>query len=238
MRKTGLNVLLVEDEVAIGELVYDFLDTLGYCVKVCKDVSSARLWLIDQRPDIILLDWMLPGTSGLDFARELHRHGSWSDIPFIMLTARNEEYSRLAGFQAGADDYITKPFSLKELAARIKAVLRRLQTMGDEEGVLRAGDLELNRTSHEVLVKNRPVTIGATEFRLLGYFMLHPGHAYSRQQIIDRVWGGDADIQDRTVDVHIRRLRKILEPYGIENWIATVHGVGYRFENRNSRRGS
>jgi len=225
-----LNVLLVEDEPAIRDLVCDFLDGKGYTVIACKDVVSARVWLVGHRPGIILLDWMLPGTSGLDFARELREHGSWFDIPFIMLTARNEEYSRLAGFHAGADDYITKPFSLKELAARIKAVLRRTRPVSEGEAVLRACSLELNRTSHKVTVSMRPIVVGATEFRLLEHFMLHPGHVYSRQQIIDRVWRGDAYIQDRTVDVHIRRLRKILKPHGFERWITTVHGIGYRFD--------
>lgn len=225
-----MDVLLVEDEDAIAELVSDFLSTQGYHTQVCQDVPAARLWLSGKRPDILLLDWMLPGTSGLDFARELHEHESWSDIPFIMLTARNEEYSRLAGFQAGADDYITKPFSLKELAARIKVVLRRSQPAKQQGDVLSVGDLKLNRVRHEVYVNESILVMGATEFRLLAHFMCHPGHVYTRQQIIDRVWGGDTFIQDRTIDVHIRRLRKALKPHALEDTITTVHGIGYRFD--------
>jgi len=226
-----LNVLLVEDESAIQELICDYLHSIGHSVTACKEVVAARLWLADNQPDIILLDWMLPGISGLDFARELREHTSWSDIPFIMLTARNEEFSRLAGFRVGAEDYITKPFSLKELAARIKAVLRRSQPCDGPQGLLRAGDITLSENGHQVLIAGTSIGVGATEFRLLAHFMRHPGQIYSRQQIIDRVWGADACIQDRTVDVHIRRLRKLLKPHGLEHFISTVHGVGYRFQS-------
>jgi two-component system phosphate regulon response regulator PhoB len=179
-------------------------------------------------PDLILLDWMLPGMSGLDFARRLRRDEMTREIPIIMLTARGEENDRVNGLDAGVDDYVVKPFSTRELLARIKAVMRRSQSE-TEQGTVELGGLKIDGPAHRVYAGDRPVPIGPTEYRLLYFFMTHPERVYSRGQLLDHVWGGNVYVEERTVDVHIRRLRKTLEPFALDALVQTVRGSGYRF---------
>jgi two-component system phosphate regulon response regulator PhoB len=179
-------------------------------------------------PDLILLDWMLPGMSGLDFARRLRADVRTKNIPIIMLTARGEERDKVAGLETGADDYITKPFSPRELLARIQAVLRRGKPQASEEAV-EAGGLRLDPVSHRVMADSAPVSLGPTEFRLLHFLMTHPERVHSRDQLLDQVWGDHVFVEERTVDVHIRRLRAALEPSGLDGLVQTVRGSGYRF---------
>ena len=221
-------ILLVEDESAIREMVAFNLADAGYQTTQAGDVEEARLRLAEALPDMILLDWMLPEISGADFLRSLRRHESWREIPVIMLTARGEERDILKAFEAGADDYVVKPFSARELLARVRAVLRRSapQTSGE---VLSAGDLQLDPASHAISVTGEKLHTGPTEFRLLQFFMAHPNRVYSRAQLIDQVWGTQAYIEERTVDVHVKRLRQTLADSGYDAWIQTVRGVGYRF---------
>ena len=225
---TAQRILLVEDEPAIREMVVMALTRNGYEVEEAGDAREAEVRLADRLPDLILLDWMLPGTSGMELARRLRRDAYTEDVPIIMLTARTEEDDRVRGLEVGADDYITKPFSNRELAARIKAVLRRYRAE-DEEGVIEADGLRLDTGSHRVTAGGKPVAMGPTEFRLLEFFMSHPERVYTRAQLLDYVWGRTAVVEERTVDVHIRRLRKVLADYGYDRLIQTVRGTGYRF---------
>ncbi|HKJ76916.1 MAG TPA: phosphate regulon transcriptional regulator PhoB [Gammaproteobacteria bacterium] len=225
---TAQRILLVEDEPAIREMVVMALTRNGYEVEEAGDARAAEVRLADRLPDLILLDWMLPGTSGMELARRLRRDAYTEDVPIIMLTARTEEDDRVRGLEVGADDYITKPFSNRELAARIKAVLRRYRAE-DEEGVIEADGLRLDTGSHRVTAGGEPVAMGPTEFRLLEFFMSHPERVYTRAQLLDYVWGRTAVVEERTVDVHIRRLRKVLADYGYDRLIQTVRGTGYRF---------
>ena len=189
--------------------------------------------ICDENPALILLDWMLPGLSGLEFAKWLKRDDYLSQIPVIMLTARDEENYKVQGLEAGVDDYVTKPFSTRELLARIKAVLRRAGSDGSE--LIRVdGGLEMDLNQHRVLADDQPVSVGPTEFKLLHFFMTHQERVYSRSQLLDLVWGRNVYIEERTVDVHIRRLRKALEPHRLEDMVQTVRGVGYRFSVRPS----
>jgi len=178
-------------------------------------------------PDLILLDWMLPGMSGLDLARRLRKEELTRDVPIIMLTARGEETDRVGGFEAGVDDYVVKPFSPRELIARINAVMRR--THGVDDGVVTIGALKIDSSAHRVYAGESLVPIGPTEYRLLHFFMTHAERVYSRSQLLDYVWGGSVYVEERTVDVHIRRLRKTLEPFGCQDLVQTVRGAGYRF---------
>lgn len=192
------------------------------------DVREALDQIAEAVPDLILLDWMLPGTSGLDFARRLRSDDTTREVPIIMLTARGEEMDRVSGLEAGVDDYVVKPFSTRELVARIKAVLRR--SLGDDgEGVLELGGLKLDSLAYRVSCDGESITLGPTEYRLLYFFMTHPERVYSRSQLLDHVWGGSVYVEERTVDVHIRRLRKVLEPHHLDGLIQTVRGAGYRF---------
>lgn len=192
------------------------------------DAHQALVSINDERPDIILMDWMMPGISGLDLTRRLRRDPFTEDIPIIMLTAKVTEDDKVAGLEAGTDDYVIKPFSPRELMARIRAVLRRTSP-ADESGCIKAGKLTLDTVSHRVLCGGEEIHLGPTEFRLLEFFMGHAGRAYSRAQLLDHVWGADAYLEERTVDVHIRRLRKALEPSGTDRYVQTVRGHGYRF---------
>src|SRR5574337_1597548 len=192
------------------------------------DSRAAQLALADQVPDLILLDWMLPGTSGLEMARRLRKEELIREIPIIMLTARGEEMDRVNGLEAGVDDYVVKPFSTRELVARIKAVLRRSQGE-DSAGVIEQGGLRLDGPAQRVLAADEQVHLGPTEYRLLHFFMTHTERVYSRAQLLDHVWGGSVYVEERTVDVHIRRLRKILEEWRLDTLIQTVRGTGYRF---------
>jgi len=224
-------ILIVEDEPAICEMLTFALADSGYRCEVAGDVRRARSLVTDCNPDLVVLDWMLPGQSGIEFARELKRDPGTRDIPVIMLTARTQEADVVTGLDAGADDYITKPFSPRELAARIKAVLRRGSGQGSDEA-FEADGLRLEPLSHRVTAREQTVDIGPTEYRLLEFFMSHPERVYSRSQLLDRVWGSNVYVEERTVDVHIRRLRKVLEPSGHDVLIQTVRGTGYRFSTR------
>lgn len=225
---TATKILLIEDEPAIREMVVVALGRAGYDILEAGDAREAENVLAEGLPDLILLDWMLPGTSGIELARRLRREEYTREVPIIMLTARTEEDDRVRGLEVGADDYITKPFSTRELAARIKAVLRRSGGV-DEEGVISVEGLHLDTASHRVSANGEPLEMGPTEFRLLQFFMSHPERVYSRTQLLDRVWGRNAFVEERTVDVHIRRLRMALAGHGYDRLIQTVRGTGYRF---------
>ena len=224
----GKNILIVEDEAAIREMVRFALGKSGFNFIEASDADEAQALMADQLPDLILLDWMLPGISGIELARRLKRDDYTRGVPIIMLTARSEEDDRVGGLEAGADDYVTKPFSPRELVARIKAVLRRAQPEGESE-VLSTEGLLLDTISHRVTVDGNTVDMGPTEFRLLRHFMSHAERVFSRGQLLDAVWGRNSFVEERTVDVHILRLRKVLGQYGRDNLIQTVRGAGYRF---------
>ncbi len=221
-------ILIVEDDTAIREMVASSVAAADFDVIECAESSHALHRIGDRLPDLILLDWMLPGQSGIDFARQLKRDDATADIPIIMLTAKGEEHDKLRGFDAGIDDYLSKPFSTRELIARIKAVLRRANVHGGKQSII-ADRLSLDPASRRVSVGENEVKLGPTEFRLLNFFMTHPDRVFDRSQLLDRVWGRNVYIEERTVDVHIRRLRKALMPYGCDGYIQTVHGAGYRF---------
>jgi len=225
---TTANILLVEDEPAIQELLAFNVAQCGYRAIQAFDVPAAQAEINRALPDLILLDWMLPGTSGVEFARRLRADSRTRDIPIIMLTARTEEHDKVLGLESGADDYITKPFSPRELMARIRAVLRRRAPQMTDETV-RAEGIELSPTTHRVNAKGVNIDLGPTEFRLLHFFMTHTERVYSRTQLLDQVWGDHVFVEERTIDVHIRRLRQALEPSGLDNLIQTVRGSGYRF---------
>ncbi len=225
-------VLVVEDEPAIREMIVTTLEMAGFDCLQAEDVSEAHNRVVDARPAIILLDWMLPGgQSGIDFCRRLKKDELLSEIPIIMLTAKGEEDNKVQGLDAGADDYITKPFSTRELVSRIKAVLRRSSALSGDKPI-EAGGLSLDPMSQRVTADGNSVDIGPTEYRLLAFFMSHPERAYTRTQLLDQVWGGNVYVEDRTIDVHIRRLRKVLDPYGYAGFIQTVRGTGYRFSTQ------
>jgi two-component system, OmpR family, phosphate regulon response regulator PhoB len=222
------NILLVEDEPGIQELLKLNLGQAGHQVTATSDAEDALQYLRNTLPDVILLDWMLPGMSGIDLCKRLRADSRYQPVPIIMLTARGEEQDRVAGLDTGADDYITKPFSPRELVSRIRAVLRRRAPQMTEEPVEIAG-LKLDPLSHRVTADHAPIELGPTEFRLLHFFMTHPERVYSRSQLLDQVWGDDVFVEERTVDVHIRRLRLALEVSGYDALVQTVRGSGYRF---------
>ena len=222
------NILLVEDEPAIQELLAFNVAQCGYRAIQALDADAAMLHIKNALPDLILLDWMLPGISGIELARRLRADSRTRDIPIIMLTARTEERDKILGLESGADDYITKPFSPRELMARIRAVLRRRAPQMTDETVRLEG-IELSPTTHRVNANGINVELGPTEFRLLHFFMTHMERVYSRAQLLDHVWGDHVFVEERTVDVHIRRLRQALEPSGLDSLVQTVRGSGYRF---------
>lgn len=224
-------ILVVEDEAPIREMVCFVLEQNGYQPVEAEDYDNAVARLAEPYPDLVLLDWMLPGGSGLQFIKHMKREALTRDIPVMMLTARGEEEDRVRGLQVGADDYITKPFSPKELVARIKAVMRRISPMAVEE-VIEMRGLSLDPTSHRVMTEQHALDMGPTEFKLLHFFMTHPERVYSREQLLNNVWGTNVYVEDRTVDVHIRRLRKALETSGHDKMVQTVRGTGYRFSTR------
>ncbi len=225
------NILIIEDEQPIREMIAFALENTGFDLQEAADARQAQAAIADALPDLILLDWMLPGISGIDYARRLKKEELTRDIPIIMLTARTAEEDKVQGLESGADDYVTKPFSPRELVARIRAVLRRGSPPAEDE-ILKANDLLLDTASHRVSVADNFVDIGPTEYRLLEFFMSHPERVYSRNQLLDRVWGSNVYVEERTVDVHIRRLRKALEPHGHDQLIQTVRGAGYRFSTQ------
>lgn len=223
-----ISVLIVDDESAIREMVRFALHRADMTVQGVADAREALAAISSSKPDIILMDWMMPGISGLELTRRLRRESLTADIPVIMLTAKITEDDKVAGLEAGCDDYVLKPFSPRELVARINAVLRRTSP-ADEQGRMEAGDLVLDTLSHKVSARGREIRLGPTEYRLLEFFMSNQGRAYSRAQILDHVWGANVYLEERTVDVHIRRLRKALEPTGQDAYVQTVRGHGYRF---------
>lgn len=228
---TAQHILIVEDERPIREMIAFALKRAGFEVGEAEDSRSARSALADRRPDLMLVDWMLPDTSGLELTRAIKRERETRDLPIIMLTARAAEADKVAGLDGGADDYLTKPFSPRELVARVNALLRR--SGGPEAGeTLKLGKLSIDRAGHRVSAAGTPVVVGPTEYRLLEFFMLHPDRVYSREQLLDRVWGGNVYVEERTIDVHIRRLRKALEEHECDQYIQTVRGAGYRCSER------
>ena len=223
-----MTILIVDDDPAIREMISLALANGGYEVQQAGNTMDARQAMSRQTPDLVLLDWMLPGQSGFEFARSLQRDATFKQIPIIMLTARGQEEDKVAALEAGADDYVAKPFSISELLARIKAVLRRTrQDSGGE--ILEAGMLRLDPGTHRVSINNNLLELAPLEYQLLLFFMTHPERVYSREQLIDRVWGTSVWVEERTIDVHIRRLRKSLESSAHDRLIQTVRGAGYRF---------
>ena len=220
-------ILVVEDEPGIQELISYGLRQAGHEIFCAGDAEQAMKIVNDVLPDLVLLDWMLPGMSGIELAKILRRTPRTKNIPIIMLTARSEECDKISGLEIGADDYITKPFSIRELAARIKAVLRR-RSPESADDVVEISELRLDPVTHRVTVNDHEVILGPTEFRLLYFLMTHTERVHSRSQLLDGVWGDHVFVEDRTVDVHIRRLRKILEPVGKDGLVQTVRGTGYR----------
>ncbi len=227
---SGKTILIVDDEAPIREMIAMALEMAGYQCLEAADAKQAHSLVVDSRPDLILLDWMLPDISGIELARRLKRDQLTAEIPIIMLTAKGEEDHKIQGLETGADDYITKPFSPRELVARLKAVLRRTQGMDEQSPIVVKG-LELDPVSHRVSIDGNQAEMGPTEYRLLQFFLTHQERAYSRGQLLDQVWGGNVYVEERTVDVHIRRLRKALGS-GYENYIQTVRGTGYRFSTK------
>jgi two-component system phosphate regulon response regulator PhoB len=223
-------ILIVEDEPAIREMIAFHLARAGYETLEASDCREAREQLADHRPDLALVDWMLPDSSGLELTRMLKRDPNYEDLAIIMLTARAEERDKVSGLEGGADDYVTKPFSPRELVARIQAVMRRAG--GSDEEVVSAGVLQLDTAGHRVLASGAEIRLGPTEYRLLHFLMTHPERVYSRAQLLDRVWGANVYVEERTVDVHVRRLRKALSDVQADNHIQTVRGAGYRFSVR------
>ncbi len=223
-----VDILVVEDEAPIREMLRLVLEQAGFTVSTASNVKTALQALANNLPDLILLDWMLPGMSGIDWAGRLRQDATYSDIPIILLTARGEEEDKVAGLDSGADDYITKPFSPRELIARINAILRRFGK-GEKPALIEIDGIILDPEQHRVHIDQKPVELSPTEYRLLEFFITHPDKVYSRAQLLDRVWGRSTYIEERTVDVHIRRLRKILADYGRDAMIQTVRGFGYRF---------
>lgn len=224
-------ILIVEDEEAIRDMLSYALMKEGYVCEEAVDIEQARNNLQADKPNLILLDWMLPGMSGLDYARRLRNMPETRDIPIIMLTARGEEADKIKGLDTGADDYITKPFSTRELIARVKAVLRRYSSK-DNTGMIEFEGLALDPETYRVSANDHRIEISPTEFKLLHFFIEHPERVYSRSHLLDQVWGENVYVEERTVDVHIRRLRKTLEPFGFDKFIQTVRSVGYRFSTR------
>ncbi|MBK8838013.1 MAG: phosphate regulon transcriptional regulator PhoB [Hyphomonadaceae bacterium] len=218
--------LIVEDEPALIELLRYNLVKEGYEVAIASDGEEALLTIEERQPDIVLLDWMLPKLAGIEVARRLRSKASTRNLPIIMLTARAEETDRIRGLDVGADDYMTKPFSMSELTARIRAVMRRIRPALAEDVVV-VGDISIDRAAHRVTRNEVEIHLGPTEFRLLDYFIQHPGRVFSREQLLDAVWGSDVYVETRTVDVHIGRLRKALTKAGGEDPIRTVRSAGY-----------
>lgn len=226
------SILIVEDESAIRDMLTFILQQAEFSTIATGDCESAQKILADQSPDLILLDWMLPGISGVEWARRLKKDPSYLDLPIILLTARGEEEDKVRGLEIGADDYLTKPFSPKELVARVRALLRRTGTLrGVSQIVL--GDLTLDTAQHRLSIGSKQLDVSPTEFKLMHFFMTHPDKVFSRTQLLDQIWGRSVYIEERTVDVHIRRLRKILSDFDREDLLQTVRGFGYRFSLTN-----
>lgn len=224
-------ILVVEDEPAVREMLVFALERAGFVIMAAGDAAQAQAMMAQCTPDLMLIDWMMPGLSGVDFTKRLKNGEASRRIPIIMLTARSDEMDKVRGFDVGADDYVTKPFSPRELVARIKAVLRRAAPISPDK-IMEIEGLRLDPGGHRVTAHGNAVDLGPTEFRMLNFFMAHPERVYSRGQLLDKVWGTEVYIEERTVDVHIRRLRKALAEHGHDRLIQTVRGTGYRFSAR------
>ena len=229
-------ILIVDDEPAIREMVAVALELADFDVLEAENAQRGHEIIVDERPDLVLLDWMLPSVTGIELARRLKRDETTNEVPIIMLTAKSEEDNKIQGLDVGADDYITKPFSTRELISRIKAVLRRASSVAAEKAI-EVGGLCLDPVSHRISADDYPVDMGPTEYRLLEFFMSHQERAYSRTQLLDQVWGANVYVEDRTIDVHIRRLRKALAPFDYDRFIQTVRGTGYRFSVKSAKAG-
>ena len=229
-------VLIVDDEESIRDMLRMALELHDFACIACGDITQAYRLIVDERPDVVVLDWMLPEGNGTELLRRLRREEATQFLPVIMLTAKTQRDNIIQGLELGADDYVTKPFAPKELVARIRALLRRSQP-GSGQDQLTVGNLVLDKRSHRVLVAGLPLETGPTEFKLLHFFMSNPERAYSRSQVLDQVWGANVYVEERTVDVHIRRLRKALNtPHGdYSSLIETVRGIGYRFSSHHKR---
>lgn len=227
------SILVVEDEVPVRDLLASNLQHAGYKVLCAGDVPEAEAVVRKTRPDLVLLDWALPGVPGLTYARQLRRDQRTRDISIVLISERNEEQDKVAALEGGADDYVTKPYSGRELLARIKAVLRR-RTPQLADDVIEIAGLQLDPAARRINAGDREIDLWTTEFRLLHFFMTHPGRVFSRAKLLDEIWGHDAFVEERTVDVHIRRLRQGLEPTGHDKFIETVRGLGYRFRTERS----
>lgn len=221
-------ILIVDDEPAIRDMVAFALRKGEYDPVHAGDAREAQMAIVERVPDLILLDWMLPGTSGIDLARRWRKDELTRDIPIIMLTARGEENDRVSGLESGVDDYVVKPFSARELLARIRAVMRRSRE-DEADGSVQVGRLRIDGAAHRLYAGDEAIHVGPTEYRLLHFFMTHVDRVYTRTQLLDHVWGGNVYVEERTVDVHIRRLRKVLEPQQLDGMVQTVRGSGYRF---------
>lgn len=219
-------ILILEDETALRDMLAFSLERAGYAIKKARDAATAKAIMRDALPDLAIVDWMLPGQSGLEFLREIRNDEVFTNLPVVMLTAKAEEDDKVLGLDGGADDYITKPFSKRELLARVKALLRRHKTEDEE---VKAGDLEINLVSHQVSLFGEHVHLGPTEYRLLEHFLKNQDRVYSREQLLNRIWRNNPDVDERTVDVHIRRIRKALASKGYDKHIQTIRGAGYRF---------
>ncbi|WP_440893818.1 phosphate regulon transcriptional regulator PhoB [Aeromonas dhakensis] len=224
-------ILVVEDEAPIREMLCFVLEQRGYETVEAEDFADGLAKVREPYPELIVLDWMMPGGSGIQFIKQLKQDEVTRQIPVVMLTARGEEEDKVRGLEAGADDYITKPFSPKELTARLHAVMRRVSPTSVDE-VIEVQGLKLDPVSHRVSAEEKALDMGPTEFKLLHFFMTHPERVYSREQLLNNVWGTNVYVEDRTVDVHIRRLRKAIEETGHDRLIQTVRGAGYRFSTR------
>jgi two-component system, OmpR family, phosphate regulon response regulator PhoB len=223
------SILIVEDEISIAELVSMTLSNASHSVHMAATAAAAHRQVVESRPDLVVLDWMLPDRSGLELAQLWRRDRSFSQLPILMLTARSEEADIVAGLEAGVDDYLTKPFSPKELTARVNAILRRAAPDRTATAV-EAGGIRLDPALVEASFSGEIIKLSPMEFRLLHYFMKNPSRVHARDRLLDHVWGGDAFLEERTVDVHIKRLRAVLEKHGCAHYIDTVRGVGYRFD--------
>ena len=222
------HLLIVDDEAAIRDMVRMALELDGFTVSDASNAHQAAKTLESDDIDLILLDWMMPGISGIDFAARIRRSGD-NQTGIIMLTAKDDEDDLIRGLDIGADDYVKKPFSTKELISRINAVLRRLSDKVVSSDVVCAGKIKIDSEQHRVFIDEKNVDFSPTEFKLLHFLLTHPDRVFARDQLLDNVWGNQVYVEDRTVDVHIRRLRKVLEPYNCADYINTVRGVGYRF---------
>ncbi|MDQ7050193.1 MAG: phosphate regulon transcriptional regulator PhoB [Enterobacterales bacterium] len=224
----SVTILLVEDEVAIREMLRYALERQNYQVIEAGDATQARQMMMTQRPDLIVVDWMMPGESGVEFIRQIKRDQVLSEIPCMMLTARVEETDKVNGLDSGADDYMVKPVAIREFQARIKALLRRVKHSNDPQ-ILQSVGIKLNLAIHQLTLDGQRVSIGASEFNLLKFFLSHKNKVYSRSQLLDYVWGQGVFVEERTVDVHMLRLRKILKPFAKDKLIQTIRGMGYMF---------